>query len=515
LINKKATHSRLEKAFSQLTRGINTGDFVYIHYCGHGSQAPDNEGDEYPGLFDQTWVPYGSRCPHMKGKDRYDITDDELNQWLQPILEKTDNVVIVSDSCYSASVTRGEILSARSVSPDQRHYPSLSKIAVKKDAAGGILIGAAQDDELAFEATFNGEAHGLFSWYWIDTLKQSCPGDTWSDLFQRTYIMVSHYFDQQHPQFQGDADTPVFGNVGKKNRSRVPISRVWNNEKAVRIEAGSLSGVSNGSIYRLYNPLETDINRLPLLEISKVTPFYSEAISERAWEFKVGDLVIEEINILPMELITVFFAVEIHLCGIPGELRLLMPQVEKIRRANRLQRLTPPHSFDVNLSISLWQPVEKKVQANGDEIEASEIYLEAPGHKDLFKKCGVFSPIEIEEKQVLPAGSLLTFQVKNNSGRDCYIYLLDIMENGGSEAVFPSPGDRRQRALLPAGCELDLKNIVLLLLDRPGREIIRLIATEAPIDLALLTQETFKLAGRGNRKHWGTIQFSITIDGTQ
>ncbi|MDQ1352680.1 MAG: hypothetical protein QG657_2986, partial [Acidobacteriota bacterium] len=458
---------------------------------------------------------YGSRCPHMKGKDRYDITDDELHQWLQPILEKTDNVVIISDSCYSASVTRGNILSARSVSPDQRHYPSLSKIALRKEAAGGILIGAAQDDELAFEATFNGETHGLFSWYWIDALKQSYPGDTWSDLFQRTYIMVSNYFDQQHPQFQGDADKPVFGNVGKKNRPRVPISRIWNNGKAVRIEAGSLSGVSNGSIYRLYNPLETDINRLPRLEITKITPFYSEAISEEAWEFKIGDLVIEENNILPMELIAVFFAVEIPFCGIQRELRLLMPHVEKTIHANRLQRLTPPHSFDVNLSISLWQPVEKKVQANVDGIEASGIYLELPDSQEFFKKCGVFSPIEIEEKQVFPAGSLLTFQVKNNSGRDCYIYLLDIMENGGAEAIFPSPGDRRQRALLPAGCELDLKNIVLLLLDRPGREIIRLIATEAPIDLALLTQETFMMAGRGNRKHWGTIQFSITIDGTQ
>ncbi|MDQ1354365.1 MAG: hypothetical protein QG657_4674, partial [Acidobacteriota bacterium] len=136
LKNKNATHSRLEKAFSQLTRRINNGDFVYIHYCGHGSQVPDNDGDEYPGLFDQTWVPYGSRCPRMKGKDRYDITDDELHQWLLPIFEKTDNVVIVSDSCYSASVTRGDILSARSVSPDQRHYPPLSKITVKKGVAG-------------------------------------------------------------------------------------------------------------------------------------------------------------------------------------------------------------------------------------------------------------------------------------------------------------------------------------------------------------------------------------------
>ncbi|HLP44728.1 MAG TPA: caspase family protein, partial [Candidatus Kapabacteria bacterium] len=184
LKNKNATHSRLEKAFSQLADRVNVGDFIYIHYCGHGSQVPDNDGDEYPGLFDQTWVPYGSRCPLMEGKDRYDITDDELHGWLLPIFDKTDNVVIVSDSCYSAGVTRGDILHARSVSPDQRPYPSLAKIVVEKDFAGGILIGAAQDDELAFEAIFDGKIHGLFSWYWLDVLKKSRPGDTWSDLFQ-------------------------------------------------------------------------------------------------------------------------------------------------------------------------------------------------------------------------------------------------------------------------------------------------------------------------------------------
>ncbi|HLP61610.1 MAG TPA: caspase family protein [Candidatus Deferrimicrobium sp.] len=505
LKNKNATHSGLEKAFSQLAEKINNGDFVYIHYCGHGSQTLDNDGDEYPGLYDQTWVPYGSRSDRMEGKDCYDITDDELHQWLLPIFNKTEHVVIVSDSCYSAGVTRGNILSARSVSPDLRHYPSIGKIVVKKDFADGIIIGAAQDDELAFEAIFDGKIHGLFSWYWLDSLKKSRPGDTWSDLFQRTYIMVSNYFDQQHPQFQGDADKPVFEGDIKKTPPRIPISRVWRNGHEVQIEAGSLSGVCVGSKFRLYNPFDANNIDLPLLEITKVTPFFSQAITKEPFKFKIGDLVIEERNAHSVGMMVVFFALKMPLSVISGELRLLMPHIENIIRANWLEKLVPPRPFNVNLSITLWVPT-KKPEKEG------EVYLELQGNKEWFKKQAVFNPAEIEERQVFPVGSLLSFQIKNNSRRDCYIYLLDIIENGGAEAVFPNPGECRQKALLPAGCELDLKNIVFLLLEQPGRKVIKCIATEAPLDMAFLAQASPLIEGRGLKKHWGTIQFSITID---
>ncbi|MCU0287920.1 MAG: DUF4384 domain-containing protein, partial [Acidobacteria bacterium] len=269
--------------------------------------------------------------------------------------------------------------------------------------------------------------------------------------------------------------------------------------------AGSLSGVGVGAKFRLYNPLEINNPKLPCLEITQVTPFYSKAVTRGPFKFKVGDLVVQENYFPAMELLAIFFMIEMPFNSFANELYLLMPRVENIIRLNRFKKLVSSSSFDINLSITLWMPPKEPIK-NGD------IYLEIPGSREFFKKQAVFNPAEIEEKQVLSAGSLLTFQVKNNSQRDCYIYLIEIMENGTAEAVFPQPGDRRQSAWLAAGAELDLKNNVLLLLDKPGKETIKLIAAEAPLNIAFLAQEAPRMEGRGLTQKWGTVQFSIIID---
>jgi hypothetical protein len=211
LKDKNATHTGIEKAFSRLAQKIKDGDFVYIHYSGHGSQIPDKDGDEYPGEVDQTWVSYGSRSTIMKGKDQFDIPDDELYLWLVPIFKKTQHVVFVSDSCYSATVTRGDILTLRSVPPDKRRFPFLPKTPGDKDFNGGIRIGAVQDSGIACEGSFNGETHGLFSWYWAHALLQAQPEDTWGDVFKRASKKVTRHFECQRPQFHGDPEKPIFG----------------------------------------------------------------------------------------------------------------------------------------------------------------------------------------------------------------------------------------------------------------------------------------------------------------
>lgn len=274
LIDDKATHTGLQRAFSRLARQLKPGDFVYIHYCGHGSQVPDKDGDEYPGLYDQTWVPYGSRSFRMEGKDRCDITDDELYLWLMPIFNKTGHVVFVSDSCHSGSVTRGDVLTARTVPIDRRDYPSLSKSKNpgKKNFKGGILIGASQDDGLAYEASFNRKTHGLFSWYWAGFLRQVNPADTWGDIFKRTRILVNKHCDLQSPQFQGDPDQPVFGN---------DINQVWDEGQKVRIDASRqylfLIAIDH---YRRWPPLQGPVSEARELKKVLLSRYHIDEIKE-------------------------------------------------------------------------------------------------------------------------------------------------------------------------------------------------------------------------------------------
>jgi len=214
LKNKTATHTKIEEAFNRLASIIGEGDFVYIHYCGHGSQTYDKDGDEYPGKVDQTWVPYGSRSTSTTGKDQFDIIDDELYLWLEPIFKKTENLILVSDSCYSGTMTRGSLRKLRTVPPDKRESPFLANSSEKNNFDKGISIGAVQDSGIACEGLFQGEIYGLFSWYWANALLQSDKGDTWGEVFNRTRIKVIRHVEWQHPKFQGNPNKPIFIDTG-------------------------------------------------------------------------------------------------------------------------------------------------------------------------------------------------------------------------------------------------------------------------------------------------------------
>lgn len=501
--NQNATHTALEKAFSLLSKKIKKGDWVYIHYCGHGSLVPDSNGDEYPGAYDQTWVSYGARSTKVEGKDRYDITDDEINMWLIPIFEKTGNVIFISDSCHSGSSSRGDILAVRSVSPEHDYPESTSKVVFNKEYNTGILIGASQDNEMAFEADFDGKTHGLFSWYWAKALSHAIPGETWSDIFQRASIMVSTYFDQQHPQFQGDQDKGIFGNDIQQSPPRIPISKVWNKGKNIRIEAGYISGIFQGSLFRLYHPGIINKKERPQLVITRVTPFYSEAVLKKGGpKFKVGDLVTEEENtVYSFEWAAIFFKIGDSLLPFSRELYILMHYWKKRNNINRLKNLDSALKINVHLSITSWLP------SAGPGFQRKSL-LE---NKKWYKKQSEFNSSESLHNRDFQPGTILSFKIKNHSCKDCYVYILDIPENGKTEAVFPNPGDRWQKALIPAESEVDLKNSVLLLLEKPGKEIIKLIVTEVPINIGLLEKNASSIVGRSSGKNWGTQEYTLTI----
>jgi hypothetical protein len=576
LMDKKATHTNLETAFSDFAKLIKEGDFVYIHYTGHGSQTPDQNGDEYPRANDQTWVSYGSRTTAATGKDQFDIIDDELFEWLFPIFEKTEPVIFVSDSCHSASVTRGEGPTVRAAPIDIRKYPFGKKPFKQPDFNNGIRIGAVQDIDDAYEGIFDeGKTYGVFTWYWAEVLQQSQPGVTWNDVFKRTAAKVTNRFNSQHPQIQGKINEPVFAGQFKEMSPRIPISGVWKNGKKVRIEVGTLSGITAGSIFRLYNPGEKNKYKLPAIKITGVKPFYSEAIVKNEGTFQIGDLVVEESHEFHFDPVPVFINADAprgedktvinRLCGLftgkypglpgyrltdnqpacelvlyvlrpkkkngrfikrkpqdtlpqsfPGQppevwvlnsaerpifhdlripfsdhmkgTELLVKNLHKIMRLKEIKNLTSNQTINVELNTTIWAPVENPGKSNRD-------YLRLSNDQGWFRRQGIFNPREMEASGNVSPGSLLTFTLRNNTSIDYYIYVIDIMDNGKIKAIFPGPGDPEQDALLPAGRERDLKDVMVFLLDEPGIETIKLIVTERPIDVSLLEQEEFVKRG--------------------
>lgn len=300
LLDAQATHTGIKKAFADLADRVKPGDFVYIHYSGHGSEAKDENGDE-PSGWDQTWVSYGARSKDFKGIDDFDVLDDEINEWLIPLYEKTDRIVFVSDSCHSGSVSRGELRGVRAVVMDPREHPLAAK-TFKTAAAPGARIGAARDIESAIELSEGDRIYGLFTWYWVDALNQAQPGETWDDVFKRAYALVTTQRGvYQRPQMEGRADWQVFGGGFTASQPTVAVTKVEEAARTVTIAAGAVNGATVKSVYRLYQPGDAKpVEPAPSLELTDVRAFSSVGCLKRG-ALKVGDPVLEAEHAYPFE----------------------------------------------------------------------------------------------------------------------------------------------------------------------------------------------------------------------
>ena len=82
----------------QLIEKTDTGDRIVIYYSGHGSQLPDDNGDEDDGL-DETLSPVDTT-----EDGRNQITDDVFGALLERMSDR--NVTVIIDSCHSGTVSR-------------------------------------------------------------------------------------------------------------------------------------------------------------------------------------------------------------------------------------------------------------------------------------------------------------------------------------------------------------------------------------------------------------------------
>jgi hypothetical protein len=252
------THSAIEQEFAALQQRVRPHDFVYIHYSGHGSTAPD-PGD--PRGEDQTWVPRGARAAGSAGKDAWDVLDKELALWLAPLYERTDDVVFVSDSCHSGTVSRGSRKGVRSADPVPDPHPLLASLPKVAAPAGGVRIGAARDFEPAVELverTGRGcegskECYGVFTWNWAQALRESRPGEAWGDVFNRASARITTQPSvYQRPQSEGRLDRAVF--AGRFAALTPTVEVLDAADGTVTLGGGVLAGLTAGSTYRSVVP---------------------------------------------------------------------------------------------------------------------------------------------------------------------------------------------------------------------------------------------------------------------
>jgi len=483
--------------------------------------------------------------------------DDEINAWMSALYAKTNQIVFVSDSCHSATVSQGAEL-IRAVDGDKRPH-ILGKRRYTQTTYRGIRVGSARDFESAIgKSRTNGQYYGAFTWHWVRNLQQARSGDTWNHIYKRTYTQVTAERGvAQQPQIEGQHRQQVLGGRFTPQPPTIPVVKIAPNW--IKLSAGSLSGVTEGSVYRLYKPHHPNPQSLPSLTIAQVEPFVSSG--KPTGTFKTGDLLEEVSHVYHFEPIKVLLeadfpngkdkpllqaiqaAFQPHYGGrnfpayrltsdlFQSDLRLDIVR-PKHNQAPELWVLTPDgRLFNPNLKMSFHDTKKglqllqdnlnklarirelKNLQSHGSrELQVTvQSHLMTPDksclsgpdcvqvyNKGAHHKTGPYTLEEIE-KRTLKKGEILTFKLQNQSRRDdYYCYIININPNGAIQSIFPPPDKRKEYALVKAGETLNTENVgsgFALLAEWAGEESIKFLFSPYSIDVRLLEQDIFEQRG--------------------
>jgi metacaspase-1 len=227
LLNREATLAAMRKAFRQVVGGASAGDSVVITYSGHGTYAPDDNGDESDGLDE-------ALCPHDIERAGAFI-DDEIHEIFatrQPGVRLT----MISDSCHSGTVTRaaaGEPEAADA--PRARFLPignwlpearlpraivGSSKVRLAAGAAGSpfakamlrraddLLLAGCEEgpNNYSYDAMIRGRPNGAFTYYALKALAELPAHATyaqWHKAIHPKYLPTMSY--PQSPRLVGSA----------------------------------------------------------------------------------------------------------------------------------------------------------------------------------------------------------------------------------------------------------------------------------------------------------------------
>jgi hypothetical protein len=92
-----ATKKAIETAISSLIRRARRGDVVLVHFSGHGSNVPDNDGDEADNRDEIL-------CPTDLDWKK-PLRDDWLRKTFDRMREGV-NLTVITDCCHSGTITR-------------------------------------------------------------------------------------------------------------------------------------------------------------------------------------------------------------------------------------------------------------------------------------------------------------------------------------------------------------------------------------------------------------------------
>ncbi|KAK3984181.1 caspase domain-containing protein [Cladorrhinum sp. PSN332] len=249
------------------------GDFVYVHYSGHGTRRKVDRSTSPAGnlafvLFEDN--EHG--CSYLNG--------NVLATCFQKMVEKGVLVTLVLDCCYSGSVLRaGTVQGAdiRAIDYDpavdaasqQDPNPFGSDGALRNahmlpdqwliNPDGYTVLAACGPHEKAWELQIGGgQRRGALSYFLIEALsalRKSGVELTQQSLYQHLRTSIHASWPQQTPMRYGNKNFSFFGKLGiAPSTAFTPVYRT--DDGRICLSAGEAHGVHKGDEYAVY-PLDT------------------------------------------------------------------------------------------------------------------------------------------------------------------------------------------------------------------------------------------------------------------
>ena len=252
------THKAILDSLAKVAAEAKAGDFVYLHFSGHGSQQPAKDDKSEADGRDEVFL---AADTEMAPKDNPSylpnvLTDDEVSGALKAIRKTGAFVWVVFDSCHSGTMTRGAPengdVAERKVDPSDLGIPdsAFTQAGSKPTPAatsgpcrwrasayaddtndpnmGGLVaFFAAQTSETTQERGFDvAQAdgttakvpYGVFTYTIFSALAKN-PNMTYRQLAQS--VLASYATEnttKPTPLFEGKLDAPVFGNEDAASR---------------------------------------------------------------------------------------------------------------------------------------------------------------------------------------------------------------------------------------------------------------------------------------------------------
>ena len=213
LLDAQATKANIMAALKNILAGVKSGDVLVFTNSSHGTYVEDKSGDEE--MYDEALCPYD--CADNL------IIDDELRE-LFANLAKGVSLTVISDSCFSGTVTRAavsEVIPGLKT-PDDRRVRFLNpammgrkvlenpwkakpkgKTKYPESKMKDVLLSGCTDKEYSYDARIGGAYHGAMTYYALQAIQEANYQMTFQQLHTRLLNLLDDGGYPQHPQLEG------------------------------------------------------------------------------------------------------------------------------------------------------------------------------------------------------------------------------------------------------------------------------------------------------------------------